>query len=109
MKKNTKRRFTPAPPPAVEEPADETRSTQFQIYAPPELVEWLDQDRAACQDEIQCELGQQQRLSRSAHVVSILHQYSLTRSMHDTSGDASFRDYWTTVNNAVKPQKRAKK
>lgn len=108
MKKKRKRRRAAAAA-AAAAGTGELRATQFQIYAPPELVSWLDRDREACEAEIQCELGQQQRLSRSAHVISILHMYSLTRSTHDTSGDASFREYWTKVNDAVKPQKRAKK
>jgi hypothetical protein len=77
---------------------DEERVAQIQVYAPPDLVEWLDLDRAACQGEIQAEMGQQQQLSRSAHVVVILHQYRLSKDLSDAAGGPpGCRGFWTQV------------
>jgi hypothetical protein len=85
--------------------AAQERAAQVQVYVSQDLLAWLDQDRAVCESEIQAEMGQQQSLSRSAHVVLILHQYCLVKSANDL-GDAraGFREFWARIREAVEKQ-----
>lgn len=85
----------------------ERSTTQIQVYLPPDLLAWLDTDCTAREGEIRLEMGPQRTLSRSAHVVSIIHNYRLAREAEPKPTD--FRGFWSRVMDCVRgSQKRAR-
>lgn len=97
---------------ASSSPSSERTTTQIQVYLPPDLLEWLDADVRERQEEIQAEMGPTRGLSRSAHVVSILHNYRLAReaareaARENGASPQNHREFWEAAQTAATKRSR---
>lgn len=80
-------------------PTKAKKNPSVQVYLPQDLLSWINADCKVHEAEIRKKMGLRHALSRSAHLVSVMHQYRMAREFQP---EITSQDFWATVQSALK-------